>query len=129
MAKEGQIEHKIDALDLGFQGYEEGAQKIFEEAQRAVFFKSAHHHDVSAVDGVTGETPFQFLGQRAVQQDLPQPFQFFRPGIDLAFRCGHQWAAPAAVHEVSIYIRVHVVHLMVLVPAFPCRSAVSIADT
>ena len=35
MEMEGHMEEKIDALDLGFQGFEEGAQKIFDEAQRA----------------------------------------------------------------------------------------------
>jgi hypothetical protein len=35
MATNVQMENKVDALDLGFRGYEEEAIFIFEEAQRA----------------------------------------------------------------------------------------------
>ena len=35
MAVDVRMEEKVDALELGFKGYEEGAEAIFDEAQRA----------------------------------------------------------------------------------------------
>jgi len=36
MEAEVQMDQRVDALDLGFRGYEEEAQAIFDDAQRAV---------------------------------------------------------------------------------------------
>ncbi len=77
-------------------------QSAFEKQKRAVRFKGMYQDDIAPLKCVARASPFQFFGQRTVEEDLSQGLGCFLPRIGLA--------------QIGVHFRIHVLNIWI------CRS-------